>query len=154
MHHRTISPRVCRASSTISVPVVRHTRITKKDKVKEHETVRVTETGEGWRRVGQREVEKKTESDRSVKHVGLQKIKVKRQKTRQKQNQKKVSVLVWQSARHTDGKKISSREEGMIKQKRDGEMKVSEDLELFVPPSDGTLALLELLGCLSISQPH
>lgn len=101
MHHRTISPRVCRASSTISVPVVRHTRITKKDKVKEHETVRVTETGEGWRRVGQREVEKKTESDRSVKHVGLQKIKVKRQKTRQKQNQKKVSVLVWQSARYT-----------------------------------------------------
>lgn len=42
----------------------------------------------------------------------------------------------------------------MIKQKGDGEMKVSEDLELFVPPSDGTLALLELLGCLSISQPH
>ncbi len=27
-------------------------------------------------------------------------------------------------------------------------MKVSEDLELFVPPSDGILALLELLGCL------
>lgn len=155
MHHRTISPRVCRASSTISVPVVRHTRITKKDKVKEHETVRVTETGEGWRRVGQREVEKKTESDRSGKHVGLQKIKVKRQKTRQKQNQKKsICVGVAECEIHFDGKKISSREEGMIKQKRDGEMKVSEDLELFVPPSDGTLALLELLGCLSISQPH
>lgn len=61
MHHRTISPRVCRASSTISVPVVRHTGITKKDKVREHETVRVTETGEGWRQVGQRGVEKKTE---------------------------------------------------------------------------------------------
>ncbi len=33
-------------------------------------------------------------------------------------------------------------------------MKVSEDLELFVPPSDGILALLELLGCLWISQPR
>ncbi|CAB1441770.1 unnamed protein product [Pleuronectes platessa] len=33
-------------------------------------------------------------------------------------------------------------------------MKVSEDLELFVPPSDATLALLELLCCLWILQQH
>ena len=105
MHHRTISPRVCQASSTISVTVVRHTRISKKDKEKEHETVSVTETGEGWRRVGRTKVEKTTESDRSGKHVGLQKgVKKKVKKTENKTKTK--SVLVWQSVRYTlTGKK-------------------------------------------------